>query len=93
MSDGFAGTRRGRRSKPVIALIGQAGSCDFLGWCPPDLSEGAFFEWQTSPDETLRRIEQEWQALGSVSLGDVCWLANTNAGDAWAERADPAARR
>lgn len=47
-----------------------------------DVTDGGFFAWATSPEESATRIERAWQELGRLpDLGDVCWLANTEAGD------------
>ncbi len=47
-----------------------------------DVTGGGFFEWDLSPDEAVEKVEREWRALGRLpDLGDVCWLANTDAGD------------
>ena len=50
-----------------------------------DLSgpKGGFKSWRLSPTEALHRIRGEWLALNRpISLGDVCWLANTDEGNA-----------
>jgi hypothetical protein len=42
--------------------------------------------WGLSPAETIKRIEDEWRALGRMpNLGEVCWLALTDAGRAEAQ--------
>jgi hypothetical protein len=47
-----------------------------------DVTDGGFFEWDVSPDDALERVIREWRGLGrSPELGEVCWLANTPAGD------------
>ena len=47
-----------------------------------DVTDGGFFEWELTPEESLVRVQREWSALGrSPGLGEVCWLANTGAGD------------
>ncbi|MGH7425387.1 MAG: hypothetical protein ACREJP_04405 [Candidatus Methylomirabilales bacterium] len=47
-----------------------------------DVTDGGFFEWDLSPEEAIEMVEREWRALGRPpDLGDVCWLANTAAGD------------
>jgi hypothetical protein len=52
-----------------------------------DVTDGGFFEWGLSPAESVRRIEQAWLLLGRLpNLGEVCWLSNTTAGQARAER-------
>lgn len=51
-----------------------------------DVTDGGFFEWDLSPEDALERVIREWRTLGrSPDLGEVCWLANTPAGDARAE--------
>ncbi|HKI34801.1 MAG TPA: hypothetical protein VKA46_23290 [Gemmataceae bacterium] len=37
-----------------------------------------FIAWGLSPDQALRRIEQEWSALGrDPNIGDVAWFTST----------------
>jgi hypothetical protein len=37
--------------------------------------------WGVSAAETIKRIEDEWRALGHMpNLGEVCWLELTDAG-------------
>lgn len=51
-----------------------------------DVTDGGFFEWEETPDEALETVARAWRALGrSPDLGEVCWLANTPAGDARAQ--------
>jgi hypothetical protein len=39
--------------------------------------------WGLSPSDTVKRIEDEWRALGRLpNLGEVCWLELTDAGRA-----------
>lgn len=39
--------------------------------------------WGLSPAETIKRIEDEWRALGRMpNLGEICWLELTDAGQA-----------
>jgi hypothetical protein len=39
--------------------------------------------WGLSADDTIKRIEDEWRALGrSPNLGEVCWLELTDVGRA-----------
>lgn len=41
-----------------------------------------FLSWGISVEETMTRIRQEIAALGrQPSLGDVCWISTTPAGD------------
>jgi hypothetical protein len=41
-----------------------------------------FQPWSLTLAEALARIEREWRDLGrDPSLGDICWFANTPAGD------------
>ena len=50
-----------------------------------DVTDGGFFPWKASPDQALRRVEASWLELGrSPDLGEVCWLENTEKGDALA---------
>jgi hypothetical protein len=52
-----------------------------------DVSDGGFFPWATSLEDSLRRIEKEWASLNREFFpGDVCWLANTPLGDQLASR-------
>ncbi len=49
-----------------------------------DVSDGGFFEWPVKREEAMARLEREWGALGHVpEPGDLCWVATTDAGDAW----------
>ena len=42
--------------------------------------------WSMTPQECLDRVEREWKALGrNPSLGEVCWLQNTDRGNALGE--------
>lgn len=51
-----------------------------------DVTDGGFFEWDMSPEEAADRVSREWRARGrSPDLGEVCWLANTAAGDVRAD--------
>lgn len=59
-----------------------------------DVTDGGFFEWDLTPEAALAKVEREWSVLGRLpDLGDVCWLANTPAGDtrakAGVERREP----
>jgi len=52
-----------------------------------DVTTGAFRPWPGDVDAIVRRVEREWMALeDGPNLGDVCWLANTPAGDERARR-------
>ncbi len=43
---------------------------------------GGFIEWELSPEEAVRRINDEWTALGrEPNLGDIVWFTSTEAGD------------
>ena len=45
-----------------------------------------FVPWASGEAATLDRIERGWRDAGeSLVMGDVAWLANTPAGDAYAE--------
>lgn len=47
-----------------------------------EVSDGGFFEWDATQEAAILRVQQEWMALGRVPQpGDVCWVANTKAGD------------
>src|SRR5687767_3824615 len=51
-----------------------------------DVTDGGFFEWGLDQEQAMERIEREWRQLDRpLNLGDVCWLANTGAGDRRAE--------
>jgi hypothetical protein len=42
--------------------------------------------WPMTPQECLDRVEREWNALGrNPSLGEICWLQNTDKGNALGE--------
>lgn len=44
--------------------------------------------WPMTSQECLDRVEREWNALGrNPSLGEICWLQNTDKGDALGEEA------
>ena len=44
--------------------------------------------WELSTADTVKRIEDEWRALGRMpNLGEVCWLELTEAGRAEAQAA------
>jgi hypothetical protein len=56
-----------------------------------DVTDAGFFAWETASAESAARIERAWKELGHLpDIGDVCWLANTEAGD---DRARAAASR
>ena len=47
---------------------------------------GGFVPWGVDEPATLDRIERGWRNAGeNLEMGDVAWLANTPAGDAYAE--------
>ena len=47
-----------------------------------DVTEGGFFGWDLKPEAAVEKVARDWIALGRPpDLGDVCWLANTPAGD------------
>lgn len=47
-----------------------------------DVTEGGSFPWEASPDEAAARIDHSWEQLDhDPNLGEVCWLANTYAGN------------
>jgi hypothetical protein len=46
-----------------------------------DVTDAGFLAWGVPPDEATARIERSWERLGHLpDIGDVCWLANTDAG-------------
>jgi hypothetical protein len=46
-----------------------------------DVTDAGFHAWGVPPDEATARIERSWERLGHLpDIGDVCWLANTDAG-------------
>ncbi len=49
-----------------------------------DLTGDGFVPWNLPARECLARIEREWPTRRSPDLGEVCWLSNTEAGDAFA---------
>ena len=52
---------------------------------PPDRGRRLAL-WPMTPQECLDRVEREWSALGrNPSLGDLCWLQNTDKGAALGE--------
>jgi hypothetical protein len=52
-----------------------------------DVTTQGFHAWVLSTEEALERIEREWKALGrNPSLGEICWLSNTEKGDKRARR-------
>lgn len=56
--------------------------------CLGDVSQDVGFRpWTVSGYEAIERIQREWNATGSkIKPGDICWLANTELGDAMADR-------
>lgn len=39
-----------------------------------------FLVWDSAPDETLRRIQEEWDELGRTpTIGDICWFVDPTA--------------
>lgn len=70
------------RSLSVIRELLASGLAD-IG----DVTDGGFFEWNMPLDEAIDRVRTEWMALDhDLWPGDVCWLANTPAGDRLAEK-------
>lgn len=52
-----------------------------------DLSKEGFCMWNLPIEECLNRVEREWNALGrNPSLGEICWLQNTDKGNALGEK-------
>jgi hypothetical protein len=36
-----------------------------------------FLVWDSAPDETLRRIQEEWDEIGRTpTIGDICWFVD-----------------
>jgi len=51
-------------------------------WRAGDLCADGFADWGGSTDEKVTRIEWEWSAhVGQLTLGDICWFANTPTGN------------
>jgi hypothetical protein len=49
----------------------------------------SFIPWQSAVPEALARIEREWRALGrDPNLWEICWFANTAAGNERARRSE-----
>jgi hypothetical protein len=43
-------------------------------------SDQEFLVWDSAPDETLRRIQEEWDELGRTpTIGDICWFVDPTA--------------
>jgi hypothetical protein len=53
-----------------------------------DVSESppGFVPWSVPLPVAIERIGREWRATGELKMGDVCWFANTNDGDAYAAK-------
>jgi hypothetical protein len=48
-----------------------------------DVTADGFVSWQLSPTMAINTIVDRWSRLeGMPGIGEVCWLANTAAGDA-----------
>lgn len=44
---------------------------------------GQFEEWGLNPEQTIGRIEEEWDKLeAEPNIGDIVWFTTTEAGDA-----------
>ena len=55
-----------------------------------DVTDGGFLAWEVPPEEAVARIERSWEQLGRLpNIGDVCWLANTDAGNRRAHTVTP----
>ena len=51
------------------------------------VEDGGFIPWELEQDAALAKFDDEWNRLkGLPDLGEVCWLSNTKAGDARANR-------
>ena len=47
---------------------------------------GGFAAWACDPSQALAKISGEWRPdRAQPQMGDICWLANTSDGDAYAE--------
>ncbi|MFA4986536.1 MAG: hypothetical protein WC712_08135 [Candidatus Brocadiia bacterium] len=48
--------------------------------------DGGFRKWDLPDEEALDRVDREWRASQrQVLRGDICWLRNTEKGDAITE--------
>lgn len=48
-----------------------------------DLTEDGFVPWRHEPEAAVCAVEEAWLDLGrGPDLGEICWLDNTDAGDA-----------
>ena len=46
-----------------------------------DVRKDGFHKWEMPIEESLGRVEREWNALGrNPSLGEICWLQITDKG-------------
>lgn len=51
-----------------------------------DLNKEGFCRWRLPIEECLNRVEHEWNVLGrNPSLGEICWLQNTDKGNTLGE--------
>ena len=51
-----------------------------------DLNKEGFCRWSLPIEKCLNRVEREWNALGrNPTLGEICWLQNTDKGKALGE--------
>lgn len=51
-----------------------------------DVTDGGFFEWNLPIEDAIKRVRGDWVKLDQeLRPGDVCWLANTAAGNKLAE--------
>lgn len=67
----------------TIKAIGELLSCDYaiVGDVMRDEGLLCVRSWGLSAAETIKRIEEEWRALGHMpNLGEVCWLELTDPG-------------
>ena len=68
--------------RSVISVVLSEGLMD-IG----DVSEDGFKSWKLDSDAALSKLDTEWARLdGLPDLGEVCWLSNTEAGDAQANQ-------
>lgn len=68
-----------------LEVIGRAFDAGLM--IPGDvLAPSGFVPWPVDHKTALERIGREWRQLGrDLEMGDVCWLANTEAGNAYAD--------
>jgi hypothetical protein len=66
-----ADTARRRTLRVILELLRD----DVIVAGVPNRS-GDFIRWELSPEDTIRRIEREWQELGrEPNIGDIVWFS------------------